>query len=51
MATFANSSWTKTISAVLVVCVVALNAPAAAITADKSPEEALKQIQYKYLIL
>ena len=48
MATFANSSWTKTISAVLLVCMAALHTPAAAITAEKSPEDALKQIQYKH---
>jgi hypothetical protein len=48
MATFANSSWTKTISAVLLVCMAALHTPAAAITAEKSPQDALKQIQYKY---
>jgi hypothetical protein len=48
MTSFANSSWTKTISAVLIVCMAVLHTPAAAITAEKSPEEALKQIQYKY---
>ena len=48
MTSFANSSMTKIISAVLAVCMLALHAPAAAITAEKSPEEALKQIQYKY---
>ena len=48
MASFAHTSWTKTISMLLIVCMVALHTPAAAITAEKSPEEALKQIQYKY---
>jgi len=48
MTSFANSSMTKIISAVLAVCMLALHAPAAAITAEKSPDEALKQIQYQY---
>jgi hypothetical protein len=48
MTTFANSPAIKIISAVLSVCMLALHAPAGAITAEKAPDEALKQIQYKY---
>jgi hypothetical protein len=48
MRMFSNSPLTKTVCAVLILCMVVLHVPAAAITADKPPEEALKQIQYKY---
>lgn len=48
MTTFADSAWNRVICWLLAICMLALNTPAAAIKAEKEPEEALKQIQYQY---
>jgi len=48
MTMFLGSFATKAVSVLLILCIVALHAPAAAIGGDKSPEDALKQIQNKY---
>jgi hypothetical protein len=47
MKTFVDSSITKVVSTLLVVCLVALHVPAAALV-DDSPSDDLKTIQYKY---
>lgn len=48
MVTFWESRLTRVISALLLVCMAAMNVPAAAITTEKPPVEALKQIEYEY---
>jgi hypothetical protein len=48
MVTFWNSRLNRMISALLLVCMAAINVPAAAITTEKAPEDALKQIEYEY---
>ena len=48
MLRFIESSITKSVSAVLILCMVALNVPVAAFAEKDSPADDLKQIQYKY---
>lgn len=48
MVTFWNSRLNRVISAMLLLCMAAMNVPAAAITTEKPPEDALKQIEYEY---
>lgn len=48
MRTFMRSSFTKSISVLLILSISAFHVPAEALTPKKSPQEDLKQIQYEY---